>query len=182
MVRHSMRWKKCFVAWRSALDCMAFGGPCSSTRTGAATSRSFGAATKQPPRPPQPPPAPRPAAPLGPAEPPAPAAPPQPVPVAPIIGAAAVPPAPAPVKIRKRAPARCRKCGHQPKSDAWASFHVEPADAVKPCARRHERNLPQNRAAPDSYCTVPPDQRLPGFPLAPGAKFPKPPKRQKVSE
>ena len=74
------------------------------------------------------------------------------------------------VKMTKRAPRRCRKCGHEPRSEEWSSFHVEPADAVRPCARKHERNLPQNRAAPASYCTVPPDQRLPGFPMAPGKK------------
>ena len=75
--------------------------------------------------------------------------------------------------MTKRAPRRCRKCGHEPRSEEWSSFHVEPADAVRPCARKHERNLPQNRAAPASYCTVPPDQRLPGFPMAPGKKFKK---------
>ena len=66
--------------------------------------------------------------------------------------------------MTKRAPRRCRKCGHEPRSEEWSSFHVEPADAVRPCARKHERNLPQNRAAPASYCTVPPDQRK----MAPG--------------
>ena len=71
-------------------------------------------------------------------------------------GAAATPRKIRKVKMTKRAPRRCRKCGHEPRSEEWSSFHVEPADAVRPCARKHERNLPQNRAAPASYCTVPP--------------------------
>ena len=35
------------------------------------------------------------------------------------------------VKMTKRAPRRCRKCGHEPRSEEWSSFHVEPP-SVRP--------------------------------------------------
>ena len=123
------------------------------------------------PRPPPPPPAPPPVAALGPDPPPPPPELPQPVHVPPVIGAPAVPPVHAPAepkKKRKRALERCRKCGREYRSDEWKAFHIEPPVDTSDEKFTGEKNLRQNRPPPQTYCTVPADQRAPGFPCLEG--------------
>jgi len=76
--------------------------------------------------------------------------------------------------IAKRAGRRCRTCGKVIKD--WNNFHIVPLGPTIPGERGSIRYLNLKHRAHE-HCTVPPNQREPRFPLAPGAKFPK--KRKK---
>ena len=65
-----------------------------------------------------------------------------------------------------RMPRRCRQCGKECDTAQWALFHVVDAPVAS-------QNLRGKQPQPSTVCSVPVSQREDGFPLQPGAGFPR---------